>query len=344
VAAFKSNGLPTAIGSMPNLDAGEALDVVLKYLPDIPVWPQLPKRSFLENMYVQFSQGFPGVVLDYENERIYIDRFKSLDDRLEQLYQAHIDNDIDKYPLTCDYAVGFEEFINNGISASVAVKGQVIGPISWGLAVTDQNRRSIIYDDVLADAIAKHLKLKAAWEERELLKLSENTIFFLDEPYLSSLGSAFVAISNDKVKEMIDEVLSGIRGLKGIHCCGVTDWSLLLSTSIDILSFDAYNYSQSLSLFADDVKSFLGREGIIAWGIVPTAEDVLNKETEHSLFKRLDEALLMFTNKGIALDSLTQSCLITPACGLAPVSKDAAYTALKLTASVSDLFRKRYNK
>jgi len=329
---------------MPNVDAGEALNVVLKYLPDIPVWPQLPKRSFLENMYVQYSEGYPGVVLDHENERIYIDRSSSLDDQLEQLYQSHIDNNIDNYPLKADYAAGFDKFINDGISSPVAVKGQVIGPISWGLAVTDQNRRSIIYDDVLSDAAAKHLRLKAAWQERELRKLSDNTVFFLDEPYLASLGSAFVSISNEKVKEMFDEVLSGLGGLKGIHCCGVTDWSLLLSTAIDILSFDAYNYSQSLSLYPEDLKTFLGRGGIIAWGIVPTTEDALAKETSESLLTRLDEAFLLLTEKGIAIDNLIDNCLITPSCGLASISKEAANTALKLTSGVSYLLRKRHNK
>jgi methionine synthase II (cobalamin-independent) len=318
---------------MPNIDAGEALEAVLKYLPDIPVWPQ--------NMYVQYSEGFPGVVLDRQNERIYVDCSESLDDQLELLYQAHIDNNIDKYPLKGDYAAGFERFISDGAGSPAAVKGQVIGPISWGLAVTDQNRRSIIYDDVLADAIGKHLKLKAAWQERELRKLSPNTVFFLDEPYLASLGSAFVSISNEKVKELFDEVLAGLAGLKGIHCCGVTDWSLLLSTSIDILSFDAYNYSQSLSLFADDVKSFLGRGGTIAWGIVPTAEDALKEETEESLLNRLDEAFLLLAGKGIALDDLMKGCLITPSCGLASISKEAAYKALKLTSGISRLLKKR---
>jgi len=169
-------------------------------------------------------------------------------------------------------------------------------------------------------------------------------VFFLDEPYLSSLGSAFVAISNDKVIEMTDEVLSGVQGLKGIHCCGVTDWSLLLSTTIDILSFDAYNYCQSLSLYPDDLKAFLSRGGIIAWGIVPTTEDALEKETSESLLTRLDEAFLLLTEKGIAKEDLIESCLITPSCGLASISKEAANKALKLTSGVSYLLKKRYNK
>ena len=50
--------LPTMIGSMPQTDAKEACSMVTKYLPDLPAWPQLPLRSRLENMYVQFSEGF----------------------------------------------------------------------------------------------------------------------------------------------------------------------------------------------------------------------------------------------------------------------------------------------
>jgi len=36
------------------------------YLRDIPAWPQLPKRTFLENMYAQYSEGFPGIVIKGE--------------------------------------------------------------------------------------------------------------------------------------------------------------------------------------------------------------------------------------------------------------------------------------
>ena len=56
------NCLPTMIGSMPHTDPAEACAVVSRYLKDIPAWPQLPQRSFKENMYAQYSEGFPGIV------------------------------------------------------------------------------------------------------------------------------------------------------------------------------------------------------------------------------------------------------------------------------------------
>lgn len=310
-------------------------------LPAIPVWPQLPNRSFRENMYVQYSEGFPGVVVQGE-ERIYVDRGRSLDEGLERLYLAYLQNDLDSYAITPQCAAGLHQMLSADLREAVAVKGQVTGPISWGLSVTDQSRRPILYDEVLADALAKHLRLKAAWEERSLSALNPQTIIFVDEPYLSALGSAFVSVSREQVIALLEEVLAGIQGLKGVHCCGNTDWSVLLDTSIDILNFDAYNYAESLSLYPDQVRAFLDRGGIIAWGIVPNEEKGIEAETAESLASRLEEAMGLLVRKGISRDLLSKRCLITPSCGLGGLSPALAGRALQLAASLSSTLRARF--
>jgi len=332
--------LPTAIGSMPHSDPSEACSQVSHYLKDIPAWPQLPKRSFLENMYVQFSQGFPGVVV--EENKIFIDRSQDLNKPLEKLYAAYLDNDFDKYPVSAEYAAGLHSFLSLTNLSPLAVKGQITGPVTWGLTVADDSRRAILYDDVLGDAIAKLLKLKASWQEKALSQISKNTIIFVDEPYMSSFGSAFVSISREKVIELLEEVFSGISGLKGVHCCGNTDWSVLLDTSTDIVSFDTYNYAQSLSLYPAEVKKFLDRQGTIAWGIIPNNEESLAKETVASLKDRLEEAMAPFTRKGIRFKQLIEQGLLTPSCTLTPLSKEAAGQALELLAELSAKIRKRY--
>jgi len=333
--------LPTAIGSMPHTDPAEACALVSRYLKDIPAWPQLPKRSFKENMYAQYSEGFPGAVL--KGDSIYIDRSQDLDKPLEKLYAAYLDNDVDKYPVSADYAAGLHSFLGLTNLSPLAVKGQVTGPVTWGLTVADNEGKAIIYDDVLADAMVKLLRLKAGWQEKKLSKISPNTIIFVDEPYMASFGSVSVTLSKEKVVSLLDEVLGGIKGLKGVHCCGNTDWSVLLSTKIDILSFDAYNYAQSLSLYPSEVKSFLGRKGVIAWGIVPNDELSLAKETAASLKDRLEEAMAPFTRKGVPFKQLIEQGLLTPSCGLAPLNTtDAATQALELLAELSAIIRKLY--
>ncbi|MFC1988057.1 methionine synthase [Chloroflexota bacterium] len=332
--------LPTIIGSMPHTDPAEACALVTHYLKDIPAWPQLSNRSFLENMYVQYSEGFPGIVV--KENSIYVDRSQELDKPLEQLYTAYLENDFDKYPISPEHAAGLHTFLNLEGLSPLAVKGQIIGPITMGMTITDENKKAIIYDDILGDAVPKLLKMKAGWQEKELSRLSENTIIFVDEPYMSAFGSVGVMLSEEKIINLLEEVFTGIKGLKGLHCCGNTDWSVMLKTRVDILSFDAYNYAQSLSLYPAEVKKFLGRNGTIAWGIVPNEAEVLAKETVASLKDRLEEAIAPFTRNGIPFKQLVEQGLLTPSCGLARLPEEAAARAMKLLSELSVAIRKRY--
>ncbi len=339
---FEPELLPLAVGSLPLSDPQVACQFILEHTPAIPAWPQLPKRSFLENMYVQYSERFPGVVL--EDERIYVDRDQDLDPDLEQLYIAYLENNLEHAAISADYAAGLGAFCNT-LSESehqmVALKGQVTGPVSWGLVVVDQGRRPILYEEVLADAVAKHLRLKATWQERKLRQFSERTIIFIDEPYMSSFGSALISLSREQAITLMEEVLAGLEGITGVHCCGNTDWSLLLATSVDILSLDAYGYAEALALYPEEVKAFLERGGIIAWGIVPNSDKVYD-ETVESLVERLHQAMNLLVKKGIPIDDLLESALVSPACGTGSLPVETATRVFELTRDVSQALRERY--
>jgi len=326
---------------MPQTDPKEACSLVAKYLPDLPAWPQLPKRSQLENMYAQFSEGFPGLAL--EGDKIYVERSADFDSQLEQLYNDDSEDNPDDYGISAEYAAGLHAFLALKEQHPSMVKGQITGPITWGLCVTDREQRGILYDDLLAEALAKFLRLKAMWQESFLSQISPNTVIFVDEPYLTSLGTAFVAVPNEQVTTLLEEVLSGIEGLKGVHCCGTTNWSLLLKSSTDILSFDAYNYADSLSCYPAEVKAFIERGGSIAWGIVSNNEDALAGESVASLYDRLGEAMAPFTREGVPFKQLVAQSLLTPSCTLASLSPEAAIRALELLNELSAKVRSKYS-
>jgi len=343
MSSVEFNCLPTIIGSMPHTNPRQACSLVTRYLKDIPAWPQLPRRSFLENMNAQYSEGFPGAVI--EGDRLYVDSSQDLQKPLEELYTAYLEKDINKYPISPDYAAGLYSFLSQANLSPPAVKGHVTGPLTWGLTVTDKNDRAIIHDEVLGDAIPKLLQLKAAWQEKELSRISRNTIIFVDEPYMAAYGastSAGVFSSPEKIADLIEEVFTGISGLKGLHCCGNTDWSVLLKTSLDILSFDAYNYAESLSLYPAEIKKFLDKGGAIAWGIVPNDGDSVTKESAASLKDRLEETMAPFTRNGVRFKDLIAQSLLTPSCSLASLSEEAASQALELLTELSTKIRKRY--
>ena len=332
--------LPTIIGSLPFKDAKRACSVITHYLKDIPAWPQLPKRAYVENMYAQYSQGFPGIVVT--EAKTYVDRKQDLTEKLAQFYTDYFANDYNKYAVSADYAAGLEAFLGLENLSSRAVKGHITGPISWGLTVNDESGKGILYDETFSDVVPKFLRLKASWMEQILRQKNKNTIVFIDEPYMSAFGSVGMQLTREQVIAALTETLSGLSGIKGIHCCGNTDWGLLLQTPTDIINFDAYNYAGSLAIYPGEVKKLLDRGGAVAWGIIPTDPDAIMKESVPALKDRFEETLAPFTRKGIQFRTLIEHGLITPACGLSTVDEQTAEHAIELVVELSAVIRKKY--
>ena len=330
------------LGSLPHTDPVGAWRVVLERFPEIPSWPQLPQRSHLENMYTQFSERFPGLTL--RGKSIHVDRQRDLDHALERLYLAYLDGDLAYGRIGDSYAAGLGLLRHGGVAFArppLALKGQITGPVSWGITVVDEDRRPVLYDEVLQDAVGKHLRMKAAWQERELRRLAAQTIILIDEPYMASFGSSFIALTRGRVIELFEEVFAGLQGIKGVHCCSNTDWSILLNTSLDVLSLDAYDYGETLVEYARDLDEFLARGGTIAWGIVP-AGIAAESETSENLVKRLLETIDHLVSAGVPRVALLRAGLITPACGLQALTPRLAQHILDLTASVSAEMRRLY--
>lgn len=331
--------LPACIGSLPHLDPKQAVDVVLRHIKQVPFWPQLPAMGFEENMYAQYATRLPGARVDDQLKRITVD-LDGYDP--EEFYTAVLDDDLDyfEHPRSCFH--GLYELMEEWQlpEETVALKGQVTGPISLGLQVLDSTGKSVIYDDSYSEMIRKNLNMMMRWQERYLRSKCPETVMFLDEPSLSLVGTPFAAISKEKVVSWIDEVLEGVQSIKAVHCCGNTDWPMVMSTSIDILSFDAYNYGHTIALYQDEVIEFLEQKGTIAWGIVPNDAETLASESVESLVERLVTAMQGLSAKGIPLDLLLRQSLVTPQCGLEPLGDEmVAERALHVLARVSQRMR-----
>ena len=336
---FDTPFIATGIGSFPYEDEKEVLNVILQNFPKIPFWPQLPKRSFLEGMVVQYSEGFPSFRLNEREQRVWVDTADGFDQEVERFYQLLENRELEPFHISDRFARGLrviEALPSEPHQKKMQyVKGQITGPVTFGLSLTDQERKPIFYDPTLKDILIKHLCLKAQWMEKRFNDLLPDikTIIFFDEPSLSSFGSAFSSLGRDEVVLALNECADSIKGLAGVHCCGNTDWGLILSTDMDILSFDAYGYLETVSLYPKPLKTFLERGGILAWGIVPTSETIL-KEDAQSLFKRFRAGLATLSKKGIDPELLQRS-MITPSCGTASLSIPLAERVCQLTAEVS---------
>jgi methionine synthase II (cobalamin-independent) len=336
---FEHPFLATGIGSFPHKDEKEVFRLIFENFSDIPFWPQLPKRSFLEGMVFQYAQGFPFLKWDEKERRVWVDTTQGFENELERFYGWQEKGEVEPFQMTEDFAIGFgilKELSSEDHQKKIKyIKGQITGPITFGLALTDQEGKPIFYDPTLKDILIKHLSSKARWMERKFNDLFPETptMISFDEPSLSSFGSAFSSLNRDDVIHSLNECFDAVKGLKGTHCCGNTDWGVLLSTNLNFLSFDAYSYLETLSLYPKELKAFLERGGILAWGIVPTSEAILKEDAEN-LVKRFKEGVKALAKKGID-PSLLQRAILTPSCGTASLSIPLAERVCQVTAEVS---------
>jgi hypothetical protein len=354
---FEPRCLATTIGSLPHTDVARGTDLIFEYTPEIPTWVQFPRRTFYENMMVQFTESMPGLV--EEDDRVYFDG--AAPDFVEQLtdfytrYLAVTEAGdaaaLDSFGLSSQYAAGWGEFVSRlpeQATAAVALKGQVTGPFTLGTNLLDQERRCSYYDEQLRDVVVKTIVLNATWQLTHLGAFGHRVIILLDEPALLGFGSqTFLTISREDVLRDLNEVTAAIHalgGLAGVHCEANTDWSLLMESDLDILDFDAYDHMQAITLYPAELRAFLERGGSLGWGIVPTLDkDAAATETLPSLLARFDEGLERLARKGFERELLLRRALITPSCGAGGVlTAPLAERVLELLRQLSVALRQRH--
>ena len=354
IASFQANCLATLIGSLPLTDHGKASDLIMEYTPEIPFWAQLPAHK-KEGMMVQFTSGLPGFCSENGSGFVNTD-CESYDSEVLEFFEdymavteGNIELDASRFALQEDTARGFFVFLErlkNLTAPPTAIKGQITGPFTLGTGIVDQNKRPIFYDPQLRDMAVKLLALKACWQVRRLSLLQRPVMIFFDEPALAGVGSSeYTSISNEEISQCFAEVCDAVHsegGLAGVHICANTDWSLVLESTVDIISFDAYAYFDRFMLYPDQIKKFLESGKILAWGIVPTLNvDQLERETVSSLLNQWDDRVNRFESIGIDLEKLSAQSLITPSCGAGSLSVDLTKKVLNLTREVSQEIRGR---
>jgi methionine synthase II (cobalamin-independent) len=341
--------VPLAIGSVPYKDAGKALESILKYFPEIPFWPQLPMADEQEQMYIQYFEGMSGISFAPDKHRLVAgetdDRFF---EEMAITLEHAISEDLDYFKISPNKARGFYEYISKTDKIKALkpmwVKGHITGPVSFGLVITDNNMKPVLYDESYREIVREVLRMKALWQVEELRKIHPDVIILIDEPYMASLGSSMVALSGEEASGLMGSIVEAIEdknAVSGIHCCGNTDWTAIIRTGCRIISFDAYEYGDKFLLYRDEIADYMKNGGTVAWGIIPTSEAVYNEDSD-SLILRLEKMINRLTGEGLEQETILVQSFISPSCGLGNIPVERAERIMELTGKISRELREKY--
>jgi len=354
---MKLKFLATGIGSMPFVNAGQAVDVSLSKVGDAPFWPQLPRLAFTENMEIQYSEGIPAVVIDRKNERIFFDTAADYYDKLAAFYETYLaamdpetgDGNCASMAIGPEFSRGIfamEERLRSLGRKLPFVKVHTTGPCTFALTITDESKRSIYYNEEFRDLVVKALAMKCRWQIQKFQPFAGQVICFVDEPILAAFGSStYVSLKRDDIVSHLAEMAAAIhadRALAGVHCCGNTEWSILVDAAVDIISFDAYGYGETVTMYPDAIRKHLQRGGMLAYGVVPTSPAV-REENVQSLKDRLERLMDQLASKGIDRQLVVEQAILTPSCGTGTLDSEDALRVFDLLDSLSKTMREKYS-
>lgn len=319
----------TGIGSMPQRDPHEAARLIASHTT-LPYWPQLAALGAGEDMVIQAAWGLPCLEVDLEARRV-VARAKEREEALTRFYEHLLAADVDYF--APPESPGLDALLQGLAGREPAwLKGQVAGPVTFGTTVKDEAGRDLIHDRELMEACCQGLAMKALWQAKRFEERGARAVIFFDEPSLSALGSAFMAVERQGVAQLLGLLFETVRAVSpevvlGVHCCGNSDWPLLLSSGADIISFDSWSYLDNFCLFPREIGAHLARGGMLAWGAVPTLEPVPGDW--NLLLERLQGGLARLTGAGVDGSLLRGRSLLTPSCGLGTLSEEGALQVLE---------------
>jgi len=293
-------------------------------------------------MYVQASEHFPGMVLDLGKQTLAFSMDKFIAELEETL--AHFDEPA-YFDISEKYSDVYHRFLKLDLSERPAIRGQLEGPVSFGLNVLDQDKRPIIFDDSVRPFMYEFMAKRINVQLERLKKLNANAFMFIDEPGLQFLFSALSGYDSNAARIDMEQFLSMIERPRGVHLCGNPDWDFLLNLDMDILSMDVYLNAEIFANYADSIKRFLDRGGVIAWGIVPTNFEPFEAETIDTLAGQLEKVWSILEKKGIEKKYLLSRSLISPAtcCLVNPDGEKTVEKAFKVVQNLSLRLRDHYS-
>ena len=339
--------LITAVGALPHKEPTAAVDLIVNSLHSAPHPPQLARSDPREQMWIQFTEGLPGFDVDLENLSYHFDTAATEVRDLEEFYNRYLavceGGAADSFAVTPEYGRGihlFLERIQQAPQRLEFIKLQITGPLSFALTVSDMGSKPIFYDETFRDVAVKGIGLKAVWMIEKFKPYADNIIVFFDEPSMCAYGSsAFLGVSKEDVVGSLNEVISmaSERGsIAGVHCCGNTDWGLLMETSTRVINFDAVDYMESMPIYASDLSRFLERGGALAWGAVSNTEKVM-EESLDDVLARLRDGIRQVVEAGVDRGLLTERMIITPACGCSGLSIEQANKVYSLLSELENV-------
>ncbi|XXF79842.1 hypothetical protein P2318_08830 [Myxococcaceae bacterium GXIMD 01537] len=307
----------TGIGSLPHTQVELGLQVALSL--DIPFLPQLPVGRPGELMIPAALEGLPGLRFDEEGLcTVDLAAWEAgREDFRARLEAALASGALEAYEPTPEGCRAWRPFLWEVEHRNLAfAKAQLAGPFTVRSVARTSTGASALEVPGLEQDIFRLVMARSLAMVKALRRAGTTPLFFLDEPGLYALertrAQHLLAVQELKLLIL---ALQREGALVGVHCCGNTDWSVLLDAQPDLLSLDVRLSLDAMLEEREALGRFLDAGATLSLGIIPT--DIASTYEVAELADSVEASLKAGLPRGWRFPRVVSTVLLTPACGLA---------------------------
>jgi methionine synthase II (cobalamin-independent) len=314
-------GSATGVGSMPGTDPAQACAVVLGELPDFPFLPELPGRGVGADMIGRTA----ALLVDLPVETTPGGwKFAAKPGRDQRRAASFLAFDLDAAQQAADGYAG-------------PYKISVCGPLTLaaGIELSRSLNPALADPGALADLVTSLAEGVAEYVRQLRERIGgANIVVQVDEPSLpfvlagriptASALNMVRALDETQARSALGPVLAATTATTVVHCCAA-DYPFLLvkDAGADAVSFDLATVGRSnLDALAEVADGGLG----LLAGALPT--ESAPGEPPRAPRDTAAAVVTLWRRMTLAPGRLAEQVVITPACGLAGLSPEAARAAL----------------
>jgi len=333
---FRPNCQPTSLGLLPHADVAPACTAMLRYSSCLPTLPLLAGAGEAPELLA--ADGFAGATVG--SASVTVDRHAARRG-VDALYVAYLRGAANAQPVELATLSWMLHPDNQPLRRARGLFGLVLGPVSLGQALVDEQADPVLNDHELVDALAKHVYLRRLWLHKQLERVTKPVIVWLYEPYLVVLESPFRPLPAEILLEAVDQAL-GYELLRALWVSSA-EAALLLPESwpLDVLGMPLPMPEQATTV-GPMIARLVSRRTAFGWGLVPVTAEGLRGATAGRLAARFTAWLRALEAVGIAPDAVVAASLIMPEDTLVDLDPADAERALALTVELSSLIQQSY--
>jgi len=329
----------TNMAYVPYRDTEWGIRAVLDNFPEAPTLPALTRS--IKHML----EGVPCLVFDREKRMVILDPSPEREEELIEFYDRYEAEDLDYFATTRDTAPWFyallEKLKQKRPPELRWVGFQTAGPVLLADVIKQRDGNPSFHNETLRDILIKASSMKSRWLEKKIKQElpGVEVIAGLPETTLVNFTSAGGGGTREEIIEAINRGFEGLNCLTWVHCCANIDWTLLTDSRVDVINFDAYQHADKIALYHKEFKTFLKRGGMLAWGIVPVTDELIEKENVQGLVERLEQSIELLVSKGFDEELLTSSSWLMPCCDTVMMTPENSDRAFRMTREISQIMR-----